>query len=497
MENYDYVILGSGFGGLAISSLLANKGKSVCLIEANSILGGYSHTIKKGKYKFCHGVHYLMGLEDNGPMHTFFKKLNLDEKIKFNKFDENDYDTLYIDGIKFEIPLGLDNYLKKLIQLFPEHEKNLKKYFEIEKKIFYEANVHERIFTIKDVLKKPWKYLTIIKYHRHTLEDVFKKFNFPTKLRAILSARLGDLSASPNEVSFLMYAAMDVAYSLSAYYPKKGMEDLINEISKIILNNKKCKILLNTKVEEIYYEENKISKIKTNKGFIQGKTFISNIDPKKTFNLIKNYNAPYYYKKKLNYDYSDSLFSIYLGLKNFDVKNLKKTNIWHYSDLDLNKLYINQVKKNNFSKPWFFISIPSILVDENVLCPKNHATMEILTATNYDYFKKLNKNKLSYKKKVNEITNHFLDIIEEKYFPKLRNHIDEIIVYSPLEIEKNLNIPFGNFYGQRLIPKNISVTKLNSTTPIKNLFLVGATVSFPGIMGVTVCAMDLFHKLED
>jgi all-trans-retinol 13,14-reductase len=498
MQKFDYVILGGGFGGLAISALLANKGKSICLIEANDVLGGYSHTIKKNKYKFCHGVHYLMGCEDNGPMHIFLQKLKLDDKIKFNKLDSNAYDTLFIDDIKFEIPLGLDNYLKKLIKLFPEHENNLKKFFEIEKKIFDEANVHEKIFTKIDILKKPWKYLTIIKYYKYTLEDMFNKFNFPLKLRAILSARLGNVSASPDEVSFLMYAAMDVAYSLSAYYPKKGIEHLINEISKIILKNKNCKILLNTKVEEIYYENNAISKVKTNKGYIKGNNFISNIDPKKTFNLIKNYKIPRNYKNKINYKYSDSLFSIYLGLKNIDLKKLhfKKRNIWHYPEIDLNKIYFNQIKKNNFNKPWFFISFPSNLTNANILCPKNHAIIKILTTTDYEYFNKLHKNKLNYKKKVNEIYNHFLDIIEKKYFPNLKKHIDKVIINTPLDIENKLNMPKGNIYGQRLIPKNINLNKLKNTTPIKNLFLVGSTVSFPGIMGVTVGAMDLFNKLK-
>jgi all-trans-retinol 13,14-reductase len=498
MNKFDYVILGGGFGGLAISSLLANKGKSVCLIEANNILGGYSHTIKRGKYKFCHGVHYLMGCENNGPMHIFLKKLDLDSKIKFNKLDPKAYDTLFIDDIKFEIPLGLDNYLIKLIELFSEHENNLKKFFEIEKKIFYEANIHEKIFSKIDILKKPWKYFNIIRYRKHTLEDMFNKFNFPLKLRAILSARLGNVSAAPNEISFLMYAAMDVAYSLSAYYPKNGMEYLINEISKIILKNKKCKILLNTKVEKIYYEKDVISKIKTNNGFIKGSNFISNIDPKKTFDLINDYNIPLKYKNKLDYNYSDSLFSIYLGLKNIDLKKLhfKKRNIWYYSERDLNKIYYNQIKKNNFQKPWFFISFPSNLTDENVLCPKNHATIEILTTANYEYFKKLSKDQLAYKKKINEIYNLFLDIIEEKYLPNLKKHIDKIIIHTPLDIESKLNMPRGNIYGQRLIPKNISLTKIKNTTPIKNLFLVGATVSFPGIMGVTVGVMDLYNKLD-
>ena len=67
----------------------------------------------------------------------------------------------------------------------------------------------------------------------------------------------------------------------------------------------------------------------------------------------------------------------------------KKRNIWHHGDFDLDKEYWKEIKNDNFSHPWLFISAPSLLTDKGVLCPIGHETLEILTFANHNHFKKL------------------------------------------------------------------------------------------------------------
>ncbi|NCA94136.1 MAG: NAD(P)/FAD-dependent oxidoreductase [Sphingobacteriia bacterium] len=500
-KEYDYVILGGGWGGCAIGSLLAKKGKSVCLIEANNELGGHAYTMTVGEYSFCHDVQYLMGCQKGGPMHVFLRKIGLDKKILFNKMDSKSYDLINIINKKIDIPLGLDNYRKELVALYPKYAKNLERYFNIERKIVNEAHGYEKVLTKNDIIKAPWKYLTIIKYINYTLGDIFDKFGFPQELRAILAGRIGNLSASPKEVSFLMYAAMDVAYADSAFFPKKGMENFINEIRGVIESNTECKILLNTKVTAIKInEDNMVDHIKTTNGQIKGRKYISNLDPHLTFILADKERLPKKYAKKLKYNYSDSIFCIYLGLKGISLKEhgFKKRNIWHHGDFDLDKEYWKEIKNDNFSHPWLFISAPSLLTDKGVLCPIGHETLEILTFANHNHFKKLfNSNRAGYKERVSEIYNAILDVVEKNYIPEIRKYIDKSIVHTPVDMEKILNIPKGNVYGCRVTPKNFNYNRITSETPISNLHLVGASASFPGIMGVTVGALDLLEKLEN
>ncbi len=495
---YDYVILGGGIGGLAIGSLLAKEDKSICLIEANNKLGGHAYTIEIGKYKFSHDIHYIMGCQEGGPINKFLKKIGLNSKIEFNEFDSKCYDLINVNGRKVYVPLGIDNYLKVLIDLYPKYKIPLKEYFELEKKIIYASRKINRAIKKTTILKNPLSFLTILKYLNYTLEDILNKFNFPLELRAILAGRIGNLSACPKEVSFLMYAAMDIGYSESASYPKKGVQYLIEEITKVISKKINCKIFTKVKAEEIIMENNRIKSIKTNKDEIIGKNFISNLDPAETFKMIKNLEIPSSYKKKLNYQYSDSVICIYLGLKGIDLKEhgFKRGNIWHHSDMDLNREYLREIEENDFSKPWLFISAPSLSTDKGVLCPKNHETLEILTFANYDYFKGLfEKDKIKYRKKIKEIYDKILDIVDKNYLPNIRKYIDKSIVHTPLDMGEILNAPYGNVYGARLTPELLIKHRITNTTPIKNLYLVGASSSYPGIMGVIKGVLNLFNEL--
>ena len=497
---YDYVILGGGMGGLSIACLLANIGKSVCIIEANSKLGGHAYTMKKGKYSFCHDVQYLMGCHKGAPINRFLKQIGLDEKIKFNKLDSNSYDLISIKNKKVNIPFGMDNYLRRLKILFPEYKNELEKYFEIEKKIFNEAKGYKRVLSTWDLLKAPWRHINVIKYMHYTLEDVFDKFKFPDELRAILAGRIGNLSASPKEVSFLMYAGMDVVYTNSAHFPAKGMEFFVEEIAEFFRSNKGCKISLDTKVENIRKNSDDKFSILTTNGVFEAYNCISNIDPKITFNMFNDVEIPWTYSRRLKYNYSDSIFCIYLGLKNVDLvkKGFKKRNIWHHSRFDLDKEYWDELKNDSFAHPWLFISTPSLLADPDALCPKGDATFEILTFVNYDHFKQLyDKDRKEYDYKVKETYDKIMHIIEKNYFPDIRKHINCKIVHTPIDMERLLSSPKGNVYGCRLTPKNWDYDRITSSTPIENFYLVGANASFPGVMGVILGSLDLFEDIKD
>ena len=54
---YDYVIIGSGLGGLISAVILAKEGKKVCVLEKNNQYGGNLQTFVREKVIFDTGVH--------------------------------------------------------------------------------------------------------------------------------------------------------------------------------------------------------------------------------------------------------------------------------------------------------------------------------------------------------------------------------------------------------------------------------------------------------
>ena len=496
-HTYDFVILGGGMGGLSMGALLAEQGNSVCIVEGHSVVGGYAHTIKQGKYAFCHEVQYLMGCEKGGPVHQFLEKIGLSSEVQFNELDEKCFDLISIKNKRIGIPHGIENFEKSLVALYPEHAKSLHRYFDVLRQISNESEEFDRIITKWDLFLHPIKHRHLLHFRNYTLHDLFEELKLPKELRAILAGQTGNLSASPKHVSLPMYAAMQVACCRSTHFPKKGMGFFVDSIVRKILSHDSCKIMTNCMVEGVHCQDGLVTHIETAKGTIRGRNFVSNIDPRRTMQLIYGFKLPKSYCKKIHYEYSDSVFNLYLGLKNIDLKKygFGRRNIWHHSIFDPDREYMTEIKKDDFSHPWLFISTPSMNTDEGVLAPKGSHTMEVLTFVNYDHFRHLaDADPKTFEAMKTDLAEHMLDIIDKNYLPNIRSFIDLKIIHTPLDVEKMLHSPKGNVYGCSVTPQNYNVNRITSDTPIPNLHLVGATASYPGMMGVILGSMTLFRE---
>ena len=70
-ETYDYIVIGSGMGGMTAAAMLSKLGKKVLVLEQHYVPGGYTHTFKRKKYLWDVGVHAVgrsnRALHDGSP----------------------------------------------------------------------------------------------------------------------------------------------------------------------------------------------------------------------------------------------------------------------------------------------------------------------------------------------------------------------------------------------------------------------------------------------
>ncbi|MGB1318896.1 MAG: phytoene desaturase family protein, partial [Flavobacteriales bacterium] len=98
---YDFVIIGSGLGGLQCAYILADHDFSVCVLEKNQQLGGSLQVFSRDKTIFDTGVHYLPALDEDQPLHSYFKYFGLTESVKWKKMDSRFDQISFDDGSKF------------------------------------------------------------------------------------------------------------------------------------------------------------------------------------------------------------------------------------------------------------------------------------------------------------------------------------------------------------------------------------------------------------
>ena len=71
-KHYDFIILGSGMGGLTAAAVLAKNGYQVLVLEKNHQIGGSLQVFSRDKCVFDTGVHYIGGLDKGENLYQLF-----------------------------------------------------------------------------------------------------------------------------------------------------------------------------------------------------------------------------------------------------------------------------------------------------------------------------------------------------------------------------------------------------------------------------------------
>ena len=502
---YDYVIIGAGMGGLTTGSLLAKAGKKVCVVEAHEYPGGCCHSFSmgKGEYTFCAAVHYIFFCGEGEPVHNFLKKLDLHEKVTFERLDPEGYDIFSCpsQNMRFRIPNGLDKWADRLSDRYPESRMPIAAFFETIKTLIREIRRMPYEVRWRDLFAGLMTLPHILRYRTWTVQDLFNKLKLRPEVQAILATQMGDIGLGPAKSSLLAYAALLWCYGNGAYYPTRHFRSLTNSVARVIQETPGCDLIYNSEITRVSLKNGKIVSVVSKDGReFSGDVFIANMDPKKFSEMVGRRHFNGRFLKKLDYRYSASSYIIYLGVKGIDLKNygFGKWNIWHYPDYDINRVYDRQCFSDDFDHPGLFLATPTLHSDpkDARICPEGEQILEVVTLCGYDRFRKLlNENRQRYFREKHHIRDHILDIVEKYYIPNLRQHIRFKTAGTPTTHERYLWAPWGNAYGSELTPQNVDFNRLKFKTPIPNLYFTGASAEFPGIGSTIVGGSRLYTHL--
>ena len=121
-KKYDFVIVGSGIGGLMTAFVLSKKGYQVCLLEKNGKLGGTLQAYKRNGRMLGTGMHYIGSLDKGQMMYSIFKYFGLFDGIEYQRMDEKGFDVFNIAGKEIKYPMGLNNLRRQFYNYFPDEK---------------------------------------------------------------------------------------------------------------------------------------------------------------------------------------------------------------------------------------------------------------------------------------------------------------------------------------------------------------------------------------
>ncbi|MHA1252473.1 MAG: phytoene desaturase family protein [Candidatus Helarchaeota archaeon] len=466
MDEFDYIIIGGGLGGLSTAGVLVKNGKKVLIIEKNSKPGGRCSSYHKNGYIIDYGTHIITRSE-YGPIGDIVRLLGVEDQLKF--FHLRRMPAYLLGKNRAFGPFGLDIDQKNTLSI-PVKDEDIEAL----------GASKEEFNNIFAKMSKLIQNMTIPKtkeLDQVSFIDYMSSMDISGGVKPILYfLYMAGLCVMPHEGSageflrtllYVMSSSIKSVWmerdGLSFGYPYGSCSAIPNTICKGI-ENYGGKIIYNSKVEEIIISDNKATGVRTNSDEIfKGKYIISNVGPKETILQLcdKNLFEKSYIHKINNIKPSIRSLVLKIALE----KQITNEPFQFLLTIDMEKA-IELTLKNVIPDLPIGIFIPSPSIMDPSLAPKGKQLL--LPGTVYAPYSDTGVD-------TEKIKNKVLECIELVY-PHIQNHIEWIDVFSPEMAMKLWNNVDGaiNRIGQ--IISQIGENQLDFETPIDNLYMVGTGI---------------------
>ncbi len=484
-KNYDFIVVGSGMGGLVSAVLLSMEGHSVLVLEKNHQIGGSLQVFSRDKCVFDTGVHYIGSLDEGENLYQIFKYLGIINDLKLHRLDEDGFDVFrFPDGKEYKHGQGYDKFKEILKTDFPKEEKAIDLFCEKIQDVclaFPLYNLEED--SASNYLENPdmlsenaWEYVQSITNDK--------------KLQTILTANGPLYAAERTKTPLYVLALITNSYIKGSYRLVNGGSQIAKLLTKK-LHQFGGEILKHQEVIEATYENDQIVSVKTKSGQeFFGKNFISNLHPKVSIKLFGENRFRAVYKNRINkLKNTIASFTVYISLKensfpyyNCNFYDYKTYDVWDIVEYD--------------KQIW-----PEAMFSCTPVPAKNKEFAESIAVMVYMDYKEVEKwgdsfNTISNKTQRDEEYEAFKRekeaiIIEnlEQRFPGLKKSIKNVYSSTPLTYRDYIGNEDGSLYGILKDSNNILNSTINAKTKIPNLYLTGQNIIFHGILGATIGAL--------
>lgn len=481
---YDFVIIGSGLGGLLCAYLLAERGHSVCILEQNVQFGGCLQIFSREKSVFDTGVHYIGELGKGENLNRIFSYFGLMERLNLEQLDKNAFDVISFRGDKTEYPWaqGHENFVQQLAKLFPDEEAAIEKY----------ANTLRTISD--DFYAGGFKDLDLDFMNSEAMRTGAKEFidslTENEKLRDVLAGNIPTYAGVAEKTPLHQHALIINSYLKSAWRCVDGGAQIAKHLA-IAIRAMGGVLLRRQEVVEINAEEGLIRNVVNAEGdAFFGRKFIANIPPEKVLKMLKGVELRKTYKNRLStQEPTASFFGLYVRFKS-GAFPYSRRNFYHYNQEGV--WNATNYQADEWPKSWLFY--PAVSSGDGGFM----ATATILSYMNFEEMKPWVQTRNTtaqpesrgdeYEALKKKKAEQLIDDVEKR-FPGFRNSIESYYTSTPLTYRDYLGVEKGAAYGKVKDFHQPHNAFISPRSKIENLFFTGQHVHLHGIKGVTTTAI--------
>ena len=472
------IVIGGGFGGIAIALRLRSLGHQVTLLERLNSLGGRAQVFNKNGFKHDAGPTVITAPFMFDELFELFGEKRSDY-VNFKPLDPW-YRFHFNNGETFDYAQSIEDTKKDMKKFSINDANNYDKLLKASKSIFEvgftklaHKPFHSFFFMIRQIpsLLKLKSYLTV--------SQLVNKYIKNPNLRAAFSIHPLLVGGNPFSTTSIYALIHFLERNWGVYFSMGGTGKLVEELTKL-LERKGVTIKYNTDIKHAFELKGKIEKIECKDGsMFYADNFVFNGDPPTFYNEILKSNI----RKRKKFlpekftSYSMGMFVLFFGTKK-QYPKIAHHSIWlgkRFKSL-LKDIFDNKILSKDFS---LYIHRPTA-TDESfapkgcdsfyVLCPVPNLQGNVNWAIEGDKLK-----------------DRIVDALGSTILPELKNNICDEFYMTPVDFKNDYRSTHGAGFS---IAPNFSQSAWfryhNKDPHIKNLFFAAAGAhpgaGIPGVL---------------
>lgn len=482
-ESQKAIIIGAGFGGMALANLLGKAGYSVEIFEKNKHAGGRISAVHQGGFTFDLGPSWYLMPE------VFEQYYSLFDESAHNRLGllrlKPGYRVFPEDSESIDIQGNFDEDTQVFETLEPGSSDSFQKYITDSKQI-YDLSIKHFLYSnftrISDLTKPVTKAnaAQLIRLSSRSLHNHVGKYFKSNVLQQLLEYQCVFLGGSPFKLPAVYSLMSHLDFNSGIFYPSRGMQSLAEDMQK-----------LGEKYNAAYHLNSPVSKIDIQDGSATGITLangekysadlvISNADlhfseTKLLEKKYQTYDTKYWQKRESG----PSAFIVSFGIKGA-LPELLHHNLYFVKNWRQNFKDIYDTKKIPANASMYICNPTKT---DPSLAPKGHENIFVLVP--FPAGADISPHQEQ------SLVNQVIEVLSsELNIPDFEKRIVEQLVFPPNEFNSRYNAWDNNAFGgeSHLLKQSIVFRTKNKSRKVKNLFYVGAG-TMPGI-GLPMCLIS-------
>jgi len=466
------LVIGAGISGLTTAIELAKKNHQITVFEAHTTYGGKMAEFKLGQYRFDAGPslftqpQWLLQILQS-PIKEEFSYVQLPHLCHY----------FFPNNLQFQAPADPQAFINQASITFQEPKERIQQYlqkyqkiYQITKPVFLESSLHQLKTYLSPSGLKGIANLWRIDNFR-SMDKANKQFFKNPQLQQLFNRYATYNGSNPYQAPATLNVISQLEIFDGAYLPKNGMRDIAE-----ILYKQACQLGVefhfNTPVDEITYQNNHVTGVKTKENWIPFDSIVSNVDVKVTYQKLLNIAPP---KKIQQAENSSSALIFYWGIKK------------QFPQLDVHNIFFSGDYKQEFqhlfeshtlyNDPTVYINITSKVCNKDAPEGCENWFVMINAPANYgqdwENFRQIARKNIL--KKLSTILKTPIEpLIEEE------DYLD------PIRIEQRTGSNRGSLYGSSSNHQmSAFFRQANQSSDFKNLYFCGGSVHPGG--GIPLC----------